>query len=325
MADYNPYPRIPMGPDLHQERRNIVPGDPNNIHHPGLYNLDHQLDPAKPRLHRPQKAWTPFNLQALGEYPLLTVDTATQQTIQRLLKELMGKLPPSQVHAILVRGILPDRNNPRIGCQTELEYRITCLPPEIGYRVLAARCDHAEHLVEKKHSEMVAVAAESAALKLQIKQERADSGEKLTASRLRMAHFHMRLMDEQSRNDRLSTKATKLEREDVSKALAQTHVHQVLKKVLSTNSRRQHLIAINCEWHALRYALTLGSGIPGVCFVQATTEQHFFWSINEMLPLPMTTEETELVKKCGTRQFLRKYKDEAHSVFPASADTSEVL
>jgi len=247
MVDYNPYHRIPMGPDPHQERRNIVPGDPNNIHHPGLCNLDHQLDPAKPRLHRPKKAWTPFNLQALGEYPLLTVDTATQQTIQRLLKELMGKLPPSQVHAILIRGILPDRNNPRIGCQMELEYRITCLPPEIGYRVLAARCDHAEHLVEKKHSKMVAFATESAALQLQIKQERADSGEKLTASRLRVAHFHMRLCDEQSKNDRLSAKATKLEREDVSKSLAQTHAHQALKTVIATSSRRQHLIAINSE------------------------------------------------------------------------------
>jgi len=118
MVDYNPYPRIPLGPDPHQERRNIIPGDPNNINHPGLYNLDHQLDPTKPRLHRPNKAWTPFNLQALGKYPLLTVHTATQQTIQRLLKELMGKLPPSQVHAILVRGILTDRNNPSIGCQT---------------------------------------------------------------------------------------------------------------------------------------------------------------------------------------------------------------
>ena len=63
----------------------------------------------------------------------------------------MGKQTPSQVHAILVCEILPDRNNPRLGCQTELEYRITCLPPEIGYRALAARCGHAEHLVDKKH------------------------------------------------------------------------------------------------------------------------------------------------------------------------------
>ena len=82
--------------------------------------------------------------------------------------------------------------------------------------MLAARCGHAEHLVEKKHGEMVAFAVESSTLRLKIKQERADSGEKLTASCLRAAHFHMRLWDEQSKNDRLSAKATKLEREDTS-------------------------------------------------------------------------------------------------------------
>jgi len=155
----------------------------------------------------------------------------------------MGKLSPSNVHAILVRGSLPDQINRRMGCQTELEYLISSLPPEIGTRILAESCGHAEHLAEKKHGETVAFAAESAALKLQIKQERADSGEKLTASRLRVADFHMRVCDEQCKNDRLSANASKLEHEDVSKSLAQTHVHQVLKKVLSTSSRRQHLIA----------------------------------------------------------------------------------
>jgi len=123
----------------------------------------------------------------------------------------------------------------------------------------------------------------------------------------------MRLCDEQSKNNRLWTKATKLEREDVSKSLAETHAHQALKKVIPNSSRRQHLIAINSEWHAMRYALTQGTGIPGVLFVQASAEQQFLWSINDTLPIPMTTEETKLVQKCGTRQFLRKYKEEVHS------------
>ena len=179
----------------------------------------------------------------------------------------MGKLSPSNVHAILLCGSQPDQNNPRIGCQLELDYHISSLPPVIGTGILAERCSHAEHLVDKKHGEMVAFAAESAALKLQIKQERADSGEKLTASHLCMAHFHMGLCDQQSKNDRLSTKANKLEREGVSKALTHTHVHQVLKKILASSSRHQHLIAINIEWHTLRYSLTQGTGIPVVYFI----------------------------------------------------------
>jgi len=66
-------------------------------------------------------------------------------------------------------------------------------------------------------------------------------------------------------------------------------------------------------------ALTQGTGIPGAHFVQASAEQKKFWSINETLPIPMTTEETELVKKCGTRQFLRKCKEEVHSRVSAPA------
>jgi len=35
-------------------------------------------------------------------------------------------------------------------------------------------------------------------------------------------------------------------------------------------------------------------------------------------PVPMSTEEADLVQKCSTRQFLRKYKADVHSVFPSS-------
>jgi len=63
----------------------------------------------------------------------------------------------------------------------------------------------------------------------------------------------------------------------------------------------------------MRYALTQGTGIPGVHFVQTSAKQHFLESIQDTLPIPMTTEETELVTKCGTRQFLRKYKADVHS------------
>ena len=60
-------------------------------------------------------------------------------------------------------------------------------------------------------------------------------------------------------------------------------------------------------------------GEPDRIVKMLTVETHFFETINASLPIPMNTEEYQLVRNCGTRQFLRKCKVDVHSDIPAAA------
>ncbi len=105
---------------------------------------------------------------------------------------------------------------------------------------------------------------------------------------------------------------------EVSETMAQQAVNKVMKKLLATNSRRQHLITINQEWQNLRQEVTNNPGTPGKLVKLMTVERHFFENINASLPRPMNLEEHKLVRNSGTRQFLRKHKVEVHSDIPTS-------
>ena len=106
---------------------------------------------------------------------------------------------------------------------------------------------------------------------------------------------------------------------EVSETMAQQAVNKVMKKLLVTNSRRQHMIAINQEWHALCQEARSNPGEPGRIVKLMTLEHHFFETVNASLPLPMNTEEYKLVRNCRMHQFLRKHKVEVHSDIPAAA------
>ena len=137
------------------------------------------------------------------------------------------------------------------GCQEELDHLVTSLPRKIALRILAERCGHADDTLKKFCLKVVANDAVKKAIEMQMARVLKETGVKITAARNRASHWYNELWDLKHKLAKTRHDNCLMGSKEVSETTAQQAVNKVMKKLLATNIRHQHLIAINQEWHTL--------------------------------------------------------------------------